>query len=223
MEMNCADRDRIFLDGSPDEWAAFEQHASSCISCREELEAWRFLHIAAQELRAPEDETSMWPRIAHALREEQARAIRSSRWNAFWSRFPIGWQTALAGACLLVVTVSAGWLYFARQPRPSNDGNVAEKAKPFLKEGALAEVERAEADYVKAINKLASEAKPDLENPSTPLMVSYREKLVVLDSAIDELRAEAGENPSNAHLRRELLAMYQQKEETLEDILEEKR
>jgi hypothetical protein len=45
----------------------------------------------------------------------------------------------------------------------------------------------------------------------------------VLDSAIEELRAEAGENPSNAHLRYQLLAMYQEKQETLREVLEAKR
>jgi hypothetical protein len=45
----------------------------------------------------------------------------------------------------------------------------------------------------------------------------------VLDSAINDLRAQAGMNPSNAHLRQQLLAMYQEKQQTLEDILEEKR
>jgi hypothetical protein len=45
----------------------------------------------------------------------------------------------------------------------------------------------------------------------------------VLDSAIDELRAEAGQNPSNAHLRYQLLAMYQEKQQTLQEVLETKR
>jgi hypothetical protein len=93
----------------------------------------------------------------------------------------------------------------------------------LLKNSALAEVERTERDYMKAIDKLATEAKPELDSPSTPLMASYKEKLIVLDSAIDELRMEAGRNPSNAHLRYELLAMYQEKQETLQDILETKR
>jgi hypothetical protein len=54
-------------------------------------------------------------------------------------------------------------------------------------------------------------------------MANYREKLQVLDSAIDDLRAQAGQNPSNAHLRYQLLAMYQEKQETLQDVLEAKR
>ena len=41
--------------------------------------------------------------------------------------------------------------------------------------------------------------------------------------AIDDLRAQAGGNPSNAHLRYQLLAMYQEKQRTLEEVLEAKR
>jgi hypothetical protein len=84
-------------------------------------------------------------------------------------------------------------------------------------------VESAESAYVHAIDKLAADAKPQLDNPATPLMANYHEKLLVLDSAIGDLRAQAGQNPSNAHLRYELLAMYQEKQRTLEEILEVKR
>jgi hypothetical protein len=69
---------------------------------------------------------------------------------------------------------------------------------------------------------LAAGASPQL-NADTPLMASYREKLLVLDSAIADLHAQAGENPSNAHLHYQLLAMYQAKQQTLEDVLETKR
>jgi hypothetical protein len=84
-------------------------------------------------------------------------------------------------------------------------------------------VERTERDYMKAIDKLATEANPQLESDSSPLMANYREKLLVLNSAIDELRAQAGQNPSNAHLRYELLAMYQEKQATLQEVSETKQ
>jgi hypothetical protein len=84
-------------------------------------------------------------------------------------------------------------------------------------------VERAEALYVQAIDKLTAEAKPQLENPATPLLANYHEKLAVLDSAIADLRTEAGLNPSNAQLRHQLLAMYQEKQHTLEEVLEARK
>src|SRR5215471_6334945 len=62
-----------------------------------------------------------------------------------------------------------------------------------------------------------------LANRATPLLASYHEKLLVIDSAIDDLRAQAGMNPSNAHLRRQLLAMYQEKQRTLEEVLEARK
>ena len=50
-----------------------------------------------------------------------------------------------------------------------------------------------------------------------------KEKLLVLDSAIADLRAQSGMNPSNAQLRHQLLAMYQEKQHTLEEVLETKQ
>jgi len=123
----------------------------------------------------------------------------------------------LAGALVLVLTISAGWIYLRR---PVRDG---ESDKSLLKSAALKDVETAQAAYVQAIDKLAAEAKPGLENSSTPLLANYREKLLVLDSAIADLREQAGMNPSNAQLRYQLLAMYQEKQRTLEGVLEAKQ
>jgi hypothetical protein len=126
------------------------------------------------------------------------------------------WQTALAGAFVLALTISAGWFVIHR-PVPTVDNDAS-----LLKSGALKEVESAESAYERAIDKLAAETKPQLENPSTPLLANYHEKLLLLDSAIADLRAQAGMNPSNAQLRYQLLAMYQEKEHTLEEVLEVK-
>ena len=81
-------------------------------------------------------------------------------------------------------------------------------------------MESAETAYERAIDKLAAEAKPQLDNPATPLLANYHEKLLVLNSAIADLRAQAGMNPSNAQLRYQLLAMYREKQHTLEEVLE---
>jgi len=52
-------------------------------------------------------------------------------------------------------------------------------------------------------------------------MANYREKLLVLDSAIAECRAQLEQNSFNAHLRRELLSIYQMKHATLTEVLQE--
>ncbi len=201
MNVTCSERERIFEDGTPAEWAALEAHAASCPLCAEEIRSWKSLSVAAKELREYSDSPSFWPRIERALAEEAAPA----------------WQTALAGAFVLVLTISAGWIYLHRSPIVDPGGD-----QSLLKTTALREVETAETVYERAIDKLAAETKPQLEDPATPLLANYHEKLLVLDSAIADLRAQAGMNPSNAQLRYQLLAMYQEKQHTLEEVLEAK-
>ena len=218
MNINCKDRDRILEDGTPAEWAALEAHAASCANCAEELHAWRSLSVAASELRDYSESPTLWPSIRRSLAAQAAAAEqRQARWNwrSLVPQLPISWQATAAAALVLLLMLSAGWLL-----RPTRS---PQQSTGLLKSKALADVQNAESAYVQAIDKLATEAKPQLASSETPLMANYREKLFVLDSAIDDLRAQAGQNPSNAHLRYELLAMYQEKQRTLEEIVEEKR
>jgi hypothetical protein len=218
MNATCDDRNRIFEDGTPAEWAALEIHAATCAPCAEELHAWKSLSTAAAELRDYQDNPSLWPRIQRSLAEESTGAGQSAMrwsWRPLWQSVLLSWQIAAASALVLVLALSSSWFYLHRaQPPQSAD---------FLKNKALIDVERAESAYVQAIDKLGAAAKPQLENPETPLLANYREKLLVLDSAIGDLRAQTGQNPSNAHLRYQLLAVYQEKQRTLEEIVEEKR
>jgi hypothetical protein len=220
MNINCEDRDRVFEDGTPEEWAALEAHSTNCAVCAEELRSWKALSVSAHGLRDYSDTPSLWPRIERALVAEAAtKKGRADRWGwlSFGSGISLGWQTVAAAALVVVLTVSTVWIV-RRPPTGVGTGD-----QVLLRSPALAEVERTQAAYEQAIDKLAADAKTQLENPVTPLQSSYREKLLVLDSAISDLRAQAGMNPSNAHLRQQLLAMYQEKQQTLEEILEEKR
>jgi hypothetical protein len=220
MNLTCSDCERIFEDGTPAEWAAMEAHAAGCPACAEELRAWKSLSVAAQELREYTESPALWLRIKRALAEEDARKSRRAErrgWSSFLQNIPVGWQTGAAGALVLVLTISAGWIYIHPPDRGSDDD------KSLLRSAALKNVESAEAAYIQAIDKLAAEASPQLDNPATPLLANYHEKLMLLDSAIAELRAQAGLNPSNAQLRYQLLATYQEKQRTLEEVLEAKQ
>jgi hypothetical protein len=220
MNVTCNDRDRIFENGTLAELTALEAHAATCPLCAEELGTWKSLSFAAQELRDYSESPALWPRIERALAEEAERKTqRAARrgWFPFFQHIPLAWQTAAAGAFVLVLTISAGWFYL-HPPENRKTGD-----QSLLKSKALKEVESAESTYVLAIDKLAAEAKPQLEDPATPLLANYHEKLLVLDSAITDLRAQAGLNPSNAQLRYQLLAMYQEKQHTLEEVLEAKQ
>lgn len=219
MNVTCEDRERILRDGSPEQWAALESHAATCAACAEELRAWNALSDAAAELRDYKEDPALWSRIETSLgeagRQQSASRAFWVEW-AFWRGNRLGWQVALSGACALVLALAGVYVFVHRPVGETQSGKL-------LKNSALVEVERTQRDYLKAIDKLAADAKPRLDSPESPLMASYREKLMVVDSAIDELREEASRNPSNAHLRYELLAMYQEKQQTLREVLETKR
>lgn len=218
MNISCQDRERIFLDGSAEEWSELELHAAGCSQCAGEIRAWKALGFAAQEMRDYREDPVLWARIETSLKHHnRTGSVAGGFWArfAFWKELSLGWQTALVGALVLLLAISAARLYLNQIPPKGSEGKL-------LRNSALAEVERTEREYIKAIDHLAADAKPQLESPATPLMANYREKLVVLDSAIEELRTQAGRNQSNAHLRYQLLAMYREKQETLHEVLETK-
>ena len=219
MNLTCNDRERVFLDGTAEEWVALEQHAVGCPVCAEQIRAWKSLSTAAEQLRDYREDLQLWAKIEGSLMKADRRPAGR---RGFFEKLGVlgglalGWQSALAGALVVALAISGVYVFRQRNSVDVGQGRL-------LRNSTLAEVERTERDYMKAIDRLAEEAKPELDSPATPLMASYREKLIVLDSAIDELRLEAGRNPSNAHVRYELLAMYQEKQETLEEVLETKR
>jgi len=218
MNITCNDRERIFLDGTPEEWAALEAHASNCTACREEVAAWKNLSVAATELHEEWDSPYLWPRIERVLAEQSAVG-KTSWWQRLlgsWNLTSLEWQTAAAALLLLLLTGTAVWI-------ASHQNHGDQFAGRFLKDPAIREVQKAEAAYEQAIDRLDAQARPQLDKAATPLMASYREKLQVLDSAIADLKSQADINPGNGHLRRQLLAMYQEKQDTLEEVLEAKQ
>ena len=120
---------------------------------------------------------------------------------------------------MLLVVLTGAAIWFIKQPKTDQ----VVQSPTLLNDRAVNDVEHAEAAYERAIDKLDAQARPQLENSSAPLMANYREKLLVLDSAIADLKSQAGMNPANGHLRRQLLAMYQLKQDTLEQVLEAKQ
>jgi hypothetical protein len=202
MNVTCQDRERIFMDGSPEEWTALDVHAVNCVECGEQLRVWKSMSVAAGEMRQEWETPYLWTRIEHALTEQIAeRPSRFGMWLNSLGLAGFHWQTAAALALLIVVSGTSVWVYFHRDRGPGDK-------QVFLRNSAVNEVERAEAEYEKAIDKLDRQARLQLDPPTTPLMASYREKLLVLDNAIEELRREAGHNTSKAHMNLELLFIY---------------
>ena len=199
MRFECADLDRVLREGDAAGMAAAIEHARDCASCREDLAWWRTISEQAPALRREWDSPDLWPGIAEILGAERRR--RSSSWR-HW---------AIAAAVVLLAVPSL-WLLLRSRP-----GAAGERA--LLTEQALDEARVAETAYVRSIERLSVLAEQKLAADATPLAGSYREKLLVIDSAIAELKAQAQSNRLNAHLREELTALYRDKQQTLKEIL----
>ena len=225
MNVECKDLERILQDEKPEELRALERHAAACSACGEELRLWKQISEAVPALRKTWESPELWSSIHQRLAEESQRQparVRAAWWPA-WAR-----EWRFGAVTLLLIAVSIGTTYVLMRKLPGRDAGdrVVEKMKPveeqrLLNEEALREVEKNEAAYMASIDKLARLAQPKVQQASTPLILSYREKLLVLDAAINELRAQVEQNRFNAHLRREMLSLYQDKQHTLEAVIRE--
>lgn len=199
MTFDCSQLDRVLRESDPSGMAAALEHSKSCSACRQDLALWQAISSEAPALRKEWDSPELWSRIEVRLRGERRRT------------FPPIWAWA-AAAALFLVAIPSLWLVLRSRPDPAQQ-------HALLTDQALRETETAEAAYVKSIDRLAGLAEARLSKEQSPLAASYREKLLLLDSGIAELKAQAQANRLNAHLRDELAALYRDKQQTLKEIL----
>jgi hypothetical protein len=194
--------DDLLLEGDQVSMRAAAEHAATCASCAETLASWNEMSSTAKSLHATWQSDMLLPRIQRAVREEKQTSRR---------RF-----AQIAAAILITVGAGTGVWHIVDQRQD-------EKAfrQRILQESAVDQVEQAEKAHLAAIDQLAKIADPKLEDAHSPLMVNYKEKLVLIDDAIAECEANIQHNRQNAHLRRQLLAMYSEKQKTLQDVVRE--
>jgi len=200
----CTDLERVRASDDPAQLAAARAHAESCPTCREELRLWDEISVAAHTMRRQWDSPALWPRIRMALGTPNVHG--GARRTAWW--------VSLAAAAALLIAVATAWRVTKQPAEPPTTAETR-----LLGTRALEDVEHAEADYVRALDRLSAVAAPSLDNATSPLLLTLRERLVMLDAAIAQCRSEIERNRFNAHLRRELLEMYRDKRRTLEEII----
>jgi hypothetical protein len=185
------------------------------------------LSIAARLLHREWASPGLWPAIEAGIRSEHAGLVDSSLADAglqnhHQSRAMGRWQ-AVAAAAVIAITLAPsswlGWRWFMLAPKP-DEASRQQQRERLLTEDALAAIEAYEAKYIQAIDELTRLTAPRLDMPDSPLLVNLQERLTIIDAAIAEYRAEIASNRFNAHLRRQLLWVYQEKARTLEQIQE---
>ena len=203
MTINCDRIDDLLFEGDAGSLAFAEEHARDCASCREKLEAWNDISLTARSMRTTWENEMLWPRIERAVARER---------QAWWRE---SWRVAAA----IVVTIGLGAsLWFGVLARSARN---KEFDQTILRVAAMDEVDRAEQAHVKAIKNLEKLTASKLDEPETPILVSYKEKLMLLDDAIAECQTNIDQNRQNAQVRKQLLAMYSEKQRTLQDVLRE--
>lgn len=189
------------MEGDELAMATAARHAETCAACAERLAGWNDLSATASGMRAEWTNDMLWPRIERAVKRESRRG-----WTQLWQ---------VAAALTIFVSIAAiAWVTSERM-------RIKDFDRVIFTADAVDEVEKAEKSHVAAIDRLETMAGPKLESPETPLMVNYKEKLMLLDDAIAECRQGIERNRNNAHLRRQLLSMYSEKQRTLQDVLRE--
>jgi hypothetical protein len=203
MKFECGDLERALA--VPELMQEAREHLKGCAACRRELRLWNEISEVARELHQEWESPELWPRI----RQELAAQRRPGN---VWQR---DWKTWTLAASVLLGAVLLLWLNFARTAQRAEQA----KNRDFLTEQALRDVERTETAYRQSIDNLNQLAAPKLQTADSPLAVAYREKLLLLDSAISDVRSNLQQNRFNASLQTQLAALYREKQRTLEDVI----
>lgn len=220
----CRDLEEALRSEDPQLLAAMEAHAGECAACRRELSEWGQMRAAAPSLRKPGDAGRLWPRIHQALAEESQRPSASAPARAASSRpasHTMRWLPAAAMVALFGIATAGLWVFRNSGGREPLATHWESTRAPLLTDRAVDEVEAAEKTYVASIENLSRLAVPRLADAGSPMMVNYREKLDLLDNAIAELKSSIDQNQYNTHLRKELIAVYQEKQRTLQNLMKE--
>lgn len=202
MNIDCKDLDDLLFDASPLSMETAARHAAECLPCSDKLASWNDITATARTMTANWESDLLWRRIERSLRDERRKPMRRLR------------QAAVAATLTLTL---GGTMFYALRVQTRE----AAFDRDILQITALDEVERAEQAHLEAIARLERLVEPKLDEAGSPLLVSYKEKLMLLDDAIAETEATIQHNRQNAHLRKQLLAMYSDKQQTLQDVLRE--
>ncbi len=207
MTFDCKDLERALA--VPELLPDAREHAKVCDACRRELWLWSEMSTVAPGLREEWETPDLWPQIRQTLAAQQKAAKPGGlSWRSSWR------MLAIAAALAIAVSVSLV-TYLRRVPMPG--------AKPdpdFLTEQTFKEVEQTEAAYRASIDKLTRLAQPRLSSSENPEAIAIREKLLLLDSEIDNVRSTVARNKFNAQLQASLADLYRDKQDTLKEILQ---
>jgi len=199
MILECGDLERALR--TPELMPDMRAHAERCPACAAELHLWESISSTAPALHEEWESPYLWSRIQANIAAEPAP--RAPRLNL------VRWALATAALLTLATLALQPW----KSARPAN--------RELMTESALADVQQAEKAYAQSIDRLSALAAPKLEGASSPIAAAYREKLTLLDGGIADLKRAIELNRFNTYLQAELASLYRQKQQTLQEWLQD--
>jgi hypothetical protein len=203
MKFECGDLERAFA--VPELMHEAREHLRDCAACRREYRLWNEISSVSKELHEEWETPQLWPAIRQKMQAEPPKR------NPGWSDWKVWTLVACTAAAFLVLI----WLNYAPQRQADQQAD----NRDFLTEQALQDVERNEEAYRKSIDRLYQLARPELANAASARAVNYRERLMLLDDAISDVRDNLDRNRFNASLQAQLATLYQRKQHALEELV----
>ena len=185
---------------------SFQAHLKDCRACREKARQDEELLLLSRSLRKKRvDAPFLWTRIEQDLRELE-RQSKKEGWKGIfwfsWKKIPI--------SVVLLITICVGlflWL------RPGLHDST------LLPDSALRRIEKREQRYERSIEKLQKMLYPQLVDLGLELTLLYRDRMETIDEQILACKEALRENQGNTHIRTYMLAAFQDKKETLKEIM----
>jgi hypothetical protein len=224
MKFECGDLERALA--VPDLMPEAKEHLKTCAACRREYRLWTDISTTARELHEEWETPALWPNVRTAIEAEQRAQRKRDRFKLSrnWRVWGVAASIAVAavvGALLLVRPAILKTGSGVDQAKAAAEAPIKRLAggATFLTENALAEVEKNEAAYRQSIDRLAALAQPEIAKAADEMTMNYRERLLMLDSAIAETRANLEHNRYSVELQKQLADLYHQKQKALEELL----
>ena len=182
------------------EESLFSDHLKKCSFCKYQISEDKKLLELSQSIKQPFEASNLWDKIELSLVNEKNKVEKS--WREYFPMFRI------AAVLILVFGITVIFL---------NRNNFQESK--LLANSVLEKVEQNEKKLEDSISELEKLALQKLSEMNLELMFLYRDRLETIETQIVQCKEMLTENPANAHLRRYLLAAYQDKKETLDELM----
>ena len=178
-----------------------QDHIKNCESCQKAYQIDTRIMDQSKSLNTRMVIPDIWPSIEKDIQKKKPLILK------FSTRTKL--ILTVAATFLIITTI---WMFSSTQSEKGYKG--------ILTEQAFEKVLKAEKKYLDAIENLEDLAYQKLDNKTVQLAQLYRNKLSLIDSQIQNCQEALESNPANSHIRRYLMAALQDKQQTLEDILQ---